>query len=510
MTSTSKKIFKGAILRSFILVANIIVGFFMLPFLVHSLGDEQYGIWVLVGAVVGFYGLLDVGLGSAITRFVVRAVHSDRDSEKEVNIALSTSVFLFSGVGLLSLVVTLVIILLLPQFVASDVNRSLAQLLVAILGLKVSILFPITSFSGMLFAKYRFDIISYIQLFSLVFRTSLIVLVVGYGYGVVAVAIVTSIDALAVSISMVYFARKYFPELRVSVSRVSFDKLKEYYHYGKYTYITTIADKIRFNIDDLVVGAFIGVGAVTHYTIAIALIGYFSQAMDSIFGVISPVLNKYHKLEQWDNLREVFLVITELSAMMSVFIGGLLIVLGASFISIWMGGGYADVYMVLLILCVSSIVANAQRPSVAILYAIAKHKFYAKITSIEAIANIIISVILVQYAGLYGVALGTVIPLLFNKLIMQPIYTCKQLDVSISLYYFILIKYSIFGICFFTLMFLILNRFVVDTYLMLILAACLASAIYVLIVLKFMFNDRTVHYIREILPNRAGFLLKKI
>ena len=50
------------------------------------------------------------------------------------------------------------------------------------------------------------------------------------------------------------------------------------------SHITTIAGKIRFSIDDLVVAAYVGVGVVTHYTIAVALIGYFSQAMESILG----------------------------------------------------------------------------------------------------------------------------------------------------------------------------------------------------------------------------------
>ena len=176
MISVSKAIFKGSVLRSVTLVANIAVGFFMMPFLIHSLGEHQYGMWVLVGAVIGFYGLLDVGFGSAIVRFIVRALHGGGEKNDDVNIALSSSVFLLSGIGLVSLIITFVIIVLIPHFIDSNVSVSLFQLLIGILGVKVSILFPLKSFGGVLEAKCRFDILSYIQLFSLAFRTSLIIL----------------------------------------------------------------------------------------------------------------------------------------------------------------------------------------------------------------------------------------------------------------------------------------------------------------------------------------------
>lgn len=509
MGSVAKKLVKGSVLRSITLVSTILVGLFMLPFMVHSLGDDQYGIWVLVGAIIGFYGLLDVGLGSAITRFIVRAMHGN-NKENDVNIALSSSIFLFSGVGLLSLVITFLIIIAVPSFTETEANVSIIQLLIGILGLKVAVIFPLASFDGVLIAKYRFDVLSYIRLFSLTFRTTLIVLFVSYGYGIVAVATVTAIDALVVSINKVYFAKKLFPELRVSTSLISFEKLKEYYHYGKYTYITTIAGRIRFSIDDLVVGAFVGASAVTHYTIAVALIRYFSESMESALGVISPVLNKYHKLEQWDKLREVFFVATELSAMMSVLIGGLLIIFGESFINIWMGEEYNDSYMVVLILCSAFIIAQAQRPSVAVLYAIAKHKYFAKITSIEAVMNVLISIVLVQFIGIYGVALGTAIPMLFTKLIFQPLYTCRQLDVSISKYFYKVAKYFAVGLVLFGAVYMLLSTVKIESYFELIGAGAITTFIYIMVNLRYIFSDKTTLYLNDIVPTRLKFLLRRV
>ena len=507
MTSISKKLFKGSVLNLVTLIANIAVGFIMMPFLIHRLGDDQYGIWIIVGAIIGFYGLLDAGMGGAINRFLIRALHSEDSGE--VNVALSSSFFLFGALGLLSAVITVIIIASVPYFIVEDVNRSLVQILIGILGLKVAVIFPLASFGGILVAKYRFDIVNYVQMISLVTRTALIIFFVSNDYSIVSVAVITAFDALGASLLTVYFAKKLAPEIRVSWSLVSIAKLRSYYDYGKYTYVATIADRVRFSIDNFVVAAMISVGAVTHYTIAVALFNYYGESMARIFGVISPVLNKYHKLNEWDKLREVFLVVTELSAMMSVLIGGSLIVLGEPFINLWMGESYGDAYMVLVILCCAGIVAQAQRPSVAILYAIAKHKYYAKITSIEAIANICISIILVEYIGIYGVALGTTLPLMVNKLYFQPVYTCKQLELPIKSYCYSVSKYFILGIVLFSLMYIYTGYIKVDAYYKLVAFGGMEALIYIILCLRYVVSDKTTAYLKDTLPDGLSFFLRK-
>lgn len=506
MAGASKLLLKGSALRFITLLLNICVGLFMMPFLIHALGDEQYGIWVLVGAVIGFYGLLDLGMGGAMVRFLVRAMHSNE--REEVNIALSSAVFLFIGIGLLSLFITITVILMTPFYMEEGLNMTLFQITIAIMGVKASLLFPLSSFRGILMAKYRFDTLSYIQLSSLFLRTFIIVYFVSQGYGIITVAFIMAFDSIFISLVTLYFAKKLAPELRISRSFIKKDKLKKYYHYGKYTYISTIADKIRFSIDDFVVAGFVGLALVTHYAIAVALLNYFNRAMASIFGVIGPVLNKYHKLDQWDNLRDFFIVATELSTISAILFGGLLILLGEPFISIWMGKEYTDIYPAVVILTISGVVAGAQRPSVAIMYAIAKHKYYAKITSIEAIANLALSIVLVQNLGLNGVALGTTIPLLVNKLAFQPIYTCKQLDLSLKDYYSRIGKYFFSSLVIFIPIYIILTLIKIESYIDLVIAGGLITLLYTIINLKFMVSNKTTAYLNGAMPKKLTFLLK--
>jgi len=47
-------------------------------FIIHSIGDRWYGLWVIVGTLMGYYGLLDFGLASASQRFITKSFYSGK------------------------------------------------------------------------------------------------------------------------------------------------------------------------------------------------------------------------------------------------------------------------------------------------------------------------------------------------------------------------------------------------------------------------------------------------
>lgn len=57
-----RKLALGSSLRVFHLALLTCIGFVLTPFTIHWLGEEQYGIWALASAFIGYYSLLDLGL----------------------------------------------------------------------------------------------------------------------------------------------------------------------------------------------------------------------------------------------------------------------------------------------------------------------------------------------------------------------------------------------------------------------------------------------------------------
>src|SRR5258706_5736466 len=52
------------------LAVNIAVGFFLSPFILHHLGEEAYGFWILIFSLTGYYGIFDFGIRSSLICYV--------------------------------------------------------------------------------------------------------------------------------------------------------------------------------------------------------------------------------------------------------------------------------------------------------------------------------------------------------------------------------------------------------------------------------------------------------
>jgi hypothetical protein len=79
--SVGRKLLSGSALRVVNLVGAALASFFLMPFIVHQLGDGIYRFWSLAAAFSGYYTLLDNGLSSAICQYICTALGRNDPAE---------------------------------------------------------------------------------------------------------------------------------------------------------------------------------------------------------------------------------------------------------------------------------------------------------------------------------------------------------------------------------------------------------------------------------------------
>src|SRR5579872_220228 len=77
---------------------NVIVGFFLSPYILHKLGDDAFGLWVLIFSLTGYYGLFDLGIRSSIVKYV-SSFAATRDYD-ELSRTVNTALFSYGCVAL--------------------------------------------------------------------------------------------------------------------------------------------------------------------------------------------------------------------------------------------------------------------------------------------------------------------------------------------------------------------------------------------------------------------------
>ena len=56
------------------------IGFLLTPIMVHQLGDGDYGLWVTIFSVTGYFGLFDQAIRPSLVRYISRD-HAKGDRE---------------------------------------------------------------------------------------------------------------------------------------------------------------------------------------------------------------------------------------------------------------------------------------------------------------------------------------------------------------------------------------------------------------------------------------------
>lgn len=411
------------------LAVNIAVGFFLSPFILHHLGDDAFGLWILIFSLTGYYGIFDFGIRSSLVRYVSKfQATGDRE---ELARLINTSLFSYTCMCLILIVPTVVGTYYVDRLfhVPAGFLRD-ARILFLMVGTSLSLGFPLGIGGGILEGLQRFYLLNWTNIFSTLLRAVLIILALRHGLGLLTVALITISLPLITSAVRAVIAQRLFPVPYGwrYVNRQSFGQVASY---GSVTFMIIVAGRLRFKTDALVIGTFLSTAAITYFSIAGRLVDYAGDVVGSLAQIFTPMSSHFHATGDYGQIRKIFISGNRACAFIMFPLTVILVVMGKSVIEAWVGPRYVSSYLVLLILLIPNALYMAQSTSNRILFGMSKHRSLAYIVLMEGIANLILSIALVRPLGIIGDAIGTAIPMLCTALFFLPRHMCRQLEIPV-------------------------------------------------------------------------------
>ncbi len=417
----------------FALGVNVFVGLLLSPFILHRLGDAAFGIWVLIFSITGYYGLFDLGIRSSIVRYVSKFTATDdiQDLAKLIN----TSLFSYSCIGALSLLVTAVVSFYLDSlFKIPPELHSTARWLLLMVGTSVGLGFPLGVVGGFLDGLQRFYINNWTSVAANLVRLVLIVLALTRGRGLLTIALITVVLPLITSLVRGAIAFRICP-VPLGLKYVDRATFRTMANYSSVTLIIMIAGQLKFKTDTIVIGTMLSAAAITYFSIGSRIVNYAGEVVTGLAQNFLPLASQSEATGNLDRLRKVFVAGNRFCALISFPITAALLILGKSVIEVWVGKKYvAASYPILVILIIPSTLMWAQAASGRVLFGISKHRTWAFVTLSEGICNLILSIILVRPYGIAGDAFGTAIPLACSMILFMPGHLCRQLGIRLRTY----------------------------------------------------------------------------
>lgn len=416
------------------LAVNIVISFFLTPFIIHYIGKSDYGIWTLVGSIVGYYGLLGLGVANAITPYTARYI-GQKDWQalgKFVNTALTY----FTCIGLIALIASFALASPFASFFNISPDRFASfQHTMWLMGLASAIGFPATVFMAVIRGHENYVAVNFVVILGALLRTSLTVWLLFKGFGLLgaALALVMS-ETFSLGANAILF-RTLAKHVKMRFFSGNWQMLRILLLYGSTAIVIVISEMLRFQIDSAVIGKFLGMEAVAVYAIAATLMRLFCQVIRSAMQVLKPRFAVLYGSGQKEKLQQTLLHSTTVSSTFAFGGAAVLIVFGRQLIHLWVGMKFTDAAPVLSILVAALAFDMAQNPGINILYALDRIRLIAAIYLTEALMNVALSLLLVRHYGIIGVALGTAIPCFLVRIFVVPALVTRPSAVSLWSYY---------------------------------------------------------------------------
>jgi len=499
---TAKKLYVSSLSRIVLGFIQMGVAFFMMPFVLGKLGDEWYGIWVLVGSIGSYYFLMDLGLSSAVSRYV--AYHLAQEEHDAANTVINTSLVIYSVLAVGVLAIAGGVALGAGLFIQDPGKLQIVREVLLISGLTLTLEFPFKAFVGIVQAKIRYDLLTVSHLTTLIMSTAAIYICLEHGFGIRALAWIAFVTTLISNVLFFLIARHLFRRMRVRLAFFSRGRVRELFGYSLWSYMIHIADLLRNRIDSFVIAAFLSPVYVTHYFIGARLVEYFSNMLSRATNMVTPVFTSYHAHQDFEQIRTKLLLLNRINVVLGVFGAGMIIVFGGIFIKLWMGSSYVDAYPVLVVLVVALTINFIMNPAVNVLYAISRHRYLAWASLAEGVANLVLSLLLTPRLGIIGCAIGTAIPLFINRLFVIPPYVCRQINLSVFRFYSDLLPATAFAAIYVLIASQTFDAVgLLPSYHGIVLSSLASCPLYIAIVVFLIFNRQERKLLFSFLPERV-------
>ncbi|MEX0673995.1 MAG: oligosaccharide flippase family protein, partial [Gaiellaceae bacterium] len=387
------------------------------PIIVDALGKERYGLWVFIGALTVYLGLMDFGVGPAVIRFAAL----ERGRRGDVAGLASTATAVYAAVGLVSAGLAVGLAWLVPELIEVPAElvwpARVATLLVA--G-TVLVRFPFVVGQSLLVAAQRFDVTNVAGAASLVLYTALVVwLLPGSGSLVLLAGLALAAAAFRYLTPLPWVPREY-PGLRVSPRLVTRGRTRELLGFSWYSLLIQIAAKLVTSMDVIVIGVILGPEAAALYGVPSRLFGLGLSLGTVGTNIVFPAFSELEGRAEYARQVDLLLVALRAGMALMAVVALPLALVPDLIIRGWIGPGFEDSTPVLVLLALALVAHQPANVLSHYLSARARQRELAFVSLGVVSANLGLSIALAFTVGIWGVALATLVTLLFETVFLVP------------------------------------------------------------------------------------------
>ncbi|HXJ36084.1 MAG TPA: oligosaccharide flippase family protein [Candidatus Eisenbacteria bacterium] len=411
---------------------GLAVGFVTMPLVVHHLGPTQFGLWVLATGVVGYVGVLDLGLApTLVNEAAALLAHDDAETHTRLDETTSTIYAVYAGLGLLAALGLAVVALGASRLfqVAPD-DLATFRIVLLVVGVQTALGLPMSVWNGLLSGLQAFHVLNAIGVATTVARGALTIALVLTGHGLVALVGSSFAVTLAGWLAARACVHRRIAGLRVRLTGFRRARLREIGRFSIAMIVWTAAGATLHQLDRILIGIVLPVASLTTYEIGARLANYSRALLHSWLGIVMPATSALAARGERGRLRSLYLRTTRY--LMTTYAGVVVLLLGfgGPLVRLWMGPGFEEGYVVMSLLLVGSLVQSQNVVAHVMLPGVGELRIFTIFMAIYPVVTAACAVTGILTAGLTGLAAGTATAMLVMESVFLVVVR-RRLGVSL-------------------------------------------------------------------------------
>ncbi len=399
-------------------IIEALLALFIVPFTLHRLGIEAYGLWTLFYSVTIYLNLADFGFAASLNRHFVEALA--KDSIEDRYKVFSTGLAFMLAVGAITLVAGLLLENLFIRFFpeAASFEQSASWVWRALV-LVLSIGFLTNYSRSLFFSTHRTASLAILNTILAVLNATTIVIVLSMGWDLIGLA-AGAVFVSVVRVSTTFgFGASGVPGLKLGLSGLDSSTLKKMWSFGIKIQVARLADVINQQFDRILLGKVAGLDSVTFYDVGAKGATTANLLPTTAYYVIEPAAAQFSATGEKERFTSLLMRSSKYISLIALGIGAFILVAADPLLNLWLGSPpNPNMTLAIRFLIIAYIAWTLSVPLRLCARGAGFPGWEAQAASIQALLNIVLSISLYYVFGFIGVLTGTLIAALTGQIIM--------------------------------------------------------------------------------------------
>jgi O-antigen/teichoic acid export membrane protein len=384
---------------------TMLVGLWLTPFLLHRIGQHDYGLWLVGTQLIFYLALLDIGVVALLPRETAFATGRAKTIEEatDLPVIIGQTVRLIAWQMPLVALAAVIAWLLMPA-AWEGLRHPIGVVLLAFV-----LTFPLRIFSAVLQGLQDLSFLGRASIISFLLSTGITVALIFAGWELYSLAVGWTVVQLITAAASYYRLHTRFPsvlprglpELRWATARTRLGQ-------GFWISLSQIAQVLLNGTDILIIGKLFGPTAVVPFVITGKLISVLSNQPQMLMAAAGPALSQMRMGEPRERLSEVCIALSQAMLMMSGAVVCVVLAVNRGFVERWVGSGQYGGFWLTTLILLSMLLRHWNLTIAYALVCFGQERRVCLTTLLDGLTSVSAVFLLVRWYGLIGAPLGVI------------------------------------------------------------------------------------------------------